>query len=190
MIPINEIYDYPPVYLSHKSTIMPRLLYANELVALILKDLKKEKTRISKDNQINFSDCPELEDSELGPINQEKILFISIESLTQIQKKLSSFSGIQSIPKILPSAITIIRTLSSQIFSHFPASSRNLSDLSSLLGGILMDSATITGAKFDFDQSNRESVSLLDEAKLMVDSKISKQYPNLSILKAETTWNF
>jgi hypothetical protein len=48
-----------------------------------------------------------------------------------------------------------------------------------------MDSATITEAKFDFGESNRESQRILDEAKLIVDSKINKQYPNLDLAKSE-----
>ena len=42
-----------------------------------------------------------------------------------------------------------------------------------------MDSASITEAQFDFKQSNLDSSTLLDEAKLIVDSKLNKLYPNL-----------
>ena len=47
------------------------------------------------------------------------------------------------------------------------------------MGSIVLDSATLTTAQFDFSQSNTQSSLLLDEVKLMVDSKISKQYPHL-----------
>jgi hypothetical protein len=47
------------------------------------------------------------------------------------------------------------------------------------LGSIALDSATLTTAQFDFSQSNIESSLMLDEVKLMVDSKLSKQYPLL-----------
>jgi hypothetical protein len=55
------------------------------------------------------------------------------------------------------------------------------------LGSILLDSAALTKAKFDFGNSNDESSIFLDEVKLIVDSKISKQYPNLDFLKSSNT---
>ena len=41
----------------------------------------------------------------------------------------------------------------------------------------------LTTASFDFSQSNNESSTSLNEVKLMVDSKLSKQYPNLDFFK-------
>lgn len=177
-------------FLSRKSTITPRLEYALRLTDNTLKELRKERHRLSKNNQNVFADCSDLKQSELGPINQEKILHFVIDSLNLIKRNLQNLSGIESLPKSLPPLIPTIRTLSAQLFSHFPTHSQNLIDLSLVLGGILMDSATLTGARFDFHQTNKESTTLLDEVKLMVDSKINKQYPNLSILKAENTWTF
>jgi len=46
-----------------------------------------------------------------------------------------------------------------------------------------LDSAALTTARFDFIQSNQESATLLDKVKLMADSKLSKQYPNLDFFK-------
>ena len=40
----------------------------------------------------------------------------------------------------------------------------------------MLDSAVLTIARFDFSQSNNKSSTLLDEVKLMVDSKLCKQY--------------
>jgi len=51
------------------------------------------------------------------------------------------------------------------------------------LGSIVLDSAALTTARFDFSQSNTESSALLNEVKLMVGSKLSKQYPNLDFFK-------
>jgi hypothetical protein len=51
------------------------------------------------------------------------------------------------------------------------------------LGSIVLDSAALTKARFDFSQSNNEASIFLDEVKLMVDSKLSKQYPNVDFFK-------
>ena len=47
----------------------------------------------------------------------------------------------------------------------------------------MLDSAALTTASFDFTQLNKESAILLDKVKLMADSKLSKQYPNLDFFK-------
>ena len=55
------------------------------------------------------------------------------------------------------------------------------------LGSILLDSAALTKARFDYSQSNEEASTLLNEVKLMVDCKINKQYPNLDFFKVCNT---
>ena len=92
---------------------------------------------------------------------------------------MQSVSGIDSIPKNFPSMVPILRTVSAQLVDIHPESSQQLSELSVHLGSIVLDSAAITKAQFDFGHSGRESSILLDEVKLMVDSKINKQYAHL-----------
>jgi hypothetical protein len=110
-------------------------------------------------------------------------MLFSLDILLQIQKITTSISGVTSIPEVLPSSIPIIRTISAQLFEILPNCSQKLSELSVHLGSIVLDSAALTLASFDFIQSNKESALLLDEVKLMADCKISKQYPNLDFFR-------
>ena len=109
-----------------------------------------------------------------------------LEILTHAKKRTQRITGVTSIPQILPALIPMIRTVSAQLYDIVPACSQKLSELSVHLGSIVLDSAALTEAQFDFSQSNDESATLLDEVKLMVDSKISKQYPNLDFFKLFT----
>ena len=111
----------------------------------------------------------------------------SLEILFQIKKRTGRISDVNSILEVLPTTIPLIRTVSAQLFDIIPNCSRKLSELSVHLGSIVLDSAVLTKARFDFTQSNEESSSLLDKVKLIVDSKISKQYPNLDFFKAYNT---
>src|SRR3989338_8955185 len=86
-------------------------------------------------------------------VELEGEVYFAIESLKQIQNRMRSISGIHGITTNLPSAISIIRIISSRLFRYFPNYSQNLCELSSILGSIVMDSATITEAKFDFGDS-------------------------------------
>ena len=81
----------------------------------------------------------------------------------------------------------MIRTISAKLFGIVPDSSQKLSELSVHLGSIVLDSAALTKARFDFSQSNEESARMLDKVKLMVDSKISKSYPNVDFFKLANT---
>lgn len=169
---------------SQCNTLMPRLEYSSQLLGKILNQLKQKKSELTKSNLYNFSNTSKLENSELKQVELEKTFYFAVESLTKIQQRLNSILGIFSIPIILPPVIPVIRTLSSQLYEIMPESSQNLCELSSVLGSVLVDSGTITEARFDFRVSNNESNILLDKAKLIVDSKLSKQYPNLDFFKA------
>ena len=173
------------VNVSQTVTIVPRLEYSNNLLNSIVDILKTKKTELKKLNR-NFL---ELDDDHtyVKALDFERTIIFSLEILSQIQKRMNSISGINSIPKLLPLTIPMIRTVSAQLFSLLPACSQNLSELSVHLGSIILDSAILTEARFDFNHSNAESSSVLNKVKLMVDSKISKQYPNLDFSKACNT---
>ena len=111
----------------------------------------------------------------------------SLEILSQIKKRTGRISNVNSIPQVLPPAIPLIRTASAQLFDIVPHCSQKLSELSVHLGSILLDSAALTKARFDYSQLNEEASTLLNEVKLMVDSKINKQYPNLDFFKVCNT---
>ena len=169
--------------ISQNVTIVPRLGYSVDLLCEIIEILKKTQNTIKKSNQfiINESDGDAKECQ--NAISIEKTVTFSIEILSQIQKRTEMISNITKIPSLLPSAIPMVRTISAQLFDILPECSQKLSELSVQLGSIVLDSATLTKARFDFSRSNEESSTLLDEVKLMVDSKINKQYPNLVFSK-------
>jgi len=175
------------VNISQTRTIVPRLDYSINLLVQIIDVLKNKKSELEKSNRLLLT---ELEDKEQGypkTIDLERTVSFSLEILYWIQKRMSSVSRINVIPKIFPSMVHMIRTISAQLVDIHPESSQQLSELSVHLGSIVLDSATITTARFDFSQSNMESSMLLDEVKLMVDSKISKQYPHLEFFKVSDT---
>ena len=163
--------------------IVPRLNYSNDLVGQIILVLKNKKNEIKKYNKILLSKTEEDDPEFLKSIEIERKIQFCLEILFNIQKRLNSVSKIDNIPKIFPSLVPIIRIISAQLVGILPKSSQQLSELSVHVGSIILDSATITKAQFDFSQSNLDSTMLLDEVKLMVDSKINKQYPHLDFFK-------
>ena len=167
------------IKISQTRTILPRLNFSKDLLAEILNEISKEKSSLSKHNKKNIVGLKEYTESELELIEQEKLVYFAIHTLSQIQGQLDGLSHVDLIPQIIPTLIPTIRGISSMLHNAYPKHSFQLCEVSSILGSILMDSASITEACFDFKQSNLDSSMLLDEAKLIVDSKLNKLYPNL-----------
>ena len=168
---------------SHSVTLVPRLEYSINLLDGIVEILKKKRNDLKKSNKSLVVDFDETNNAHLKAIKLERTMAFSLEILSQIKKRTGRISDVNSIPKVLPPAIPLIRTVSAQLFDTVTNCSHNLSELSIHLGSIVLDSAALTNARFDFSQSNEESSTLLNEVKLMVDSKINKQYPNLDFFK-------
>ena len=175
---------------SHSVTLVPRLGYSVNLLDEIVEILKEKRSEIKKSNKSLVCDFDETDKTHLKAIELEQTVVFSLETLYQIKKRTTSISGITSIPEALPAVIPMIRIISAQLFDILPNCSQKLSELSVHLGSIVLDSATLTKARFDFSQCNEESSSLLNEVKLIVDSKINKQYPNLDFFKLCDTWQY
>ncbi|GKS66596.1 hypothetical protein YTPLAS73_01430 [Nitrosarchaeum sp.] len=170
---------------SQAVTIVPRLEYSHYLLSGILDTLKRKKIDIKKSNRV-YLKLNNNDHTCVHALDFERTISFSLEILSKTQKKINSISDITSIPKLLP-LIPMMRTVSAQLYALLPVCSQNLSELSVHLGSVILDSAILTESRFDFSQSNIESSLVLNEVKLMVNSKINKQYPNLDFSKACNT---
>jgi hypothetical protein len=169
--------------ISHSVTLVPRLEYSVNLLDDIINVLFDRQIQLKKSNQDLIHDFDDLDKFQVDALKLEHLVVFSLEILLYVKKNMGKISNIGSIPEVLPFTIPMIRTVSAQLFDIIPNCSQKLSEISVHLGSIVIDSAALTTARFDFSQSNSESASKLHEVKLMVDSKLSKQYPNLDFLK-------
>ena len=167
----------------HNVTLVPRLEYSEVLLAGIIRDLRAHKASVKS---LNKKMLVSENNTILCSIKLERTLAFSLETLLQVRQKIRSIAGVASIPRLLPPAIPAVRVISAQIHSTMPECSKKLCELSVHLGSIVLDSASLSTAKFDFSRSNHESSIFLDKVKLIVDSKINKQYGNLDSFKQKT----
>ena len=168
---------------SHSVTLVPRLDYSVNLLNDIIEILQEKKIELKNVNQYLITDFNEDNKFHLKNIKLEHLVVYSLDILDKIKNQIGSISGINSIPKILPSSIPMIRIVSAKLFVLFPMYSQKLSELSVHLGSIVLDSAALTKARFNFSKSNHMSAMLLDEVKLMTDSKLNKRYPLVDFYK-------
>lgn len=158
-------------------TIMPRLEYCINIIEEVVIDLQASYHSVRKENKSILS--AESSVDELLRLDLEKKLFFSLESVLKIQQKIFSISTMTSAHIIVAPLVPTVRIIGAQLFSVLPRCSQRLYETAIYLGSIVLDSAALTNGRLDFSKSNLESQSLLDEVKLIVDSKISKLYPNV-----------
>jgi hypothetical protein len=173
--------------ISHSVTLVPRLKYSVNLLDEIIDVLNDKQSELKEENKNLVQNFDESDKIQINSLNLEHLVTFSLEILLQVKKSMNRISNVGSIPEVLPSSIPMIRTVSAQLFDIIPHCSQKLSEISVHLGSIVLDSAALTTARFDFSQSNIESSTLLNEVKLMVGSKLSKQYPNLDFFKSCNT---
>ena len=183
MLMKNNVHTLEYETISNSVTLVPRLEYSVNLMDEIIESLRKKRNDVKKLNKKFIVEFDEYDTDHVKAIKLEMVLVYSLEILIKIRQRVIGITGVQIIPKVLPSSIQMLRTTSAQLFDVIPRCSKKLSELSIHLGSIVLDSAALTKARFDFNLSNEESCTILDEVKLMADSKISKQYPNLDFFK-------
>ncbi len=169
--------------ISHSVTLVPRLEYSMNLLNEIINVLDDKQSELKELNKNLAYDFDESDKTHINALNIEHLVIYSLEILLQVKNNMNRISNVGTIPEVLPSSIPMIRIVSAQLFGIIPNCSQKLSEISVHLGSIVLDSAALTMAKFDFSQSNTESAALLNEVKLMVGSKLSKQYPNVDFFR-------
>ncbi len=169
--------------ISHSVTLVPRLKYSVNLLDDIIDVLFEKRIQLNKSNIGLIHDFDESDKLHVDALKLEYLVVFSLETLLYVKKNMGKIFNISSIPKVLPSVIPMIRTVSAQLFDVIPNCSQKLSEISVHLGSIAIDSAALTTSKFDFSHSNSESSIKLNEVKLIAGSKLSKQYTNLDFLK-------
>jgi len=169
--------------ISHSVTLVPRLEYSVGLLDEIIDTLTEKQSELKESHKELVCDFDESNKTHVDSLKLEHLVTYSVEILLHVKKNMKHISNVGSIPEVLPPSIPMIRTVSAQLFDIIPNCSQKLSEISVHLGSIVLDSAALTTARFDFSQSNIKSSTSLNEVKLMVDSKLNKQYPNLDFLK-------
>lgn len=178
------IEDGSKTNLIRATTLKPRVDYAVEIVDVLLEILTQKRQELNRQNldlyKRNNDDAESLGALKSQIKDEFEISFI-IESLRQVRRSLDSIVGLGNLPIVLSPTVSVVRTLRSRMLGVMPQLDSQLGELSLLIGGIIIDSAHLASTNLDFGAANETSRRLLDEAKLIADSKIYKQFPNLDL---------
>ena len=170
--------------ITRASTLKPRLDYAAELVDGIMEILNQKKFELNKNNLGLYLKTRENKHGMIEfhrQLNFESEISCAVESLRQVRRCIDSVFGLGNIMLVLAPTISIVRTTRSRLLGNFADTDSQFGELSLVIGGLIIDVGQLTSATLDFDLANCESSRLLDEAKLIADSKIYKQFPNVDL---------
>ena len=162
-------------------TIKPRLDYAIQLTDKILGVLNETKLDLIK-NQNLIQQKRDNVFVQSVSVNEPRYtfeIFFTVEALRQVRRRIDSIFGLSNVAHALGPTISIVRTIRSHLFCLFPYIDMELGELSVILGGLIIDAGHLVNACIDFEKENQTAIMLMDEAKLIADSKFSKQFPNL-----------
>ena len=162
-------------------TIKPRLDYAIMLTDKILGVLTETKLDLIR-NQNLIQQKRDNVFVKSVPVNEPSYtfeIFFTVEALRQVRRRIDSIFGLSNVAHALGPTISMVRTVRSHLFCLFPYIDMELGELSVILGGLIIDAGHLVDACIDFEKENHTATMLMDEAKLIADSKFSKQFPNL-----------
>ena len=164
------------------STVKPRVDYAAETIDKILEVLVKKRIDLNRENLELYRQsggAQEMLRVLERKVSDELEIAYAIESLRQVRRCLDSIVGMGNVPTMLSPTISIVRVVRSRMSLSMHSLDWQLGALSLLLSGVIVDAAHLASLNLDFERANDQSRRLLDEAKLIADSKICNQFPNL-----------
>lgn len=170
--------------------ILPRLEYARALLGDVCSGLSDELSRLSRRNARLAAAGGGLRAAAGAPSSRppppaardmladELAVRLAVLALAEAAAWLARAGRTAPVPDDVPAAISVLRRVSSALHGACPAQSALLCEASSVLGGVLADSAAVAGARLDFGRSNAASSAVLAQAKLTAESKLDQLYPN------------
>lgn len=164
--------------------ILPRLEYARALLGDVCSGLSDELSRLSRRNARLAAPAPCASRPPHAPpaarahLADELAVRLAVLALAEAAAWLARAGRTAPVSDDVPAAISVLRRVSSALHGACPAQSALLCEASSVLGGVLADSAAVAGARLDFGRSNAASSAVLAQAKLTAESKLDQLYPN------------
>lgn len=108
-----------------------------------------------------------------------KIVTQSKLALEQIALRLNTVSELGDVVITLTPAMGIIKNIQSGVMNILPEAEHEISEISSLLSGILVDAGQIGDNNINFANSNPESRQIMAEASTVAEERMNNQFPDL-----------
>jgi division protein CdvB (Snf7/Vps24/ESCRT-III family) len=127
--------------------------------------------------------------NELAEIRKmNKMVTAAKLALEQIVLRLNTVQELGDIVVTLAPAMGVIRSIRSGLVSVLPEAESEISEISNLLGSILIDAGQLGAATINFEAANEDAERILAEASAVAEQKMREKFPEIpgSVKASET----
>jgi len=118
--------------------------------------------------------------NELAEIRKmNKMVTAAKLALEQIVLRLNTVQELGDIVVTLAPAMGVIRSIKSGLVSVLPEAENEISEISNLLGSILVDAGQLGASTINFEAANEDAERILAEASAVAEQKMREKFPDL-----------
>jgi len=118
--------------------------------------------------------------NELGELRKtSRMVTQSRLALEQVMLRLNTITDMGDIVTTLAPATSVISGLRQSLTGLVPEAEGGMSEISSLLSGILVDAGSVNGSSLNFEVANEEAESVLSEAAAVAESRMQGAFPEI-----------
>ncbi len=118
--------------------------------------------------------------NELSQIRKTiKLVNSSKAALEQVNMRLSTITELGDVVVTLSPAMAVVKNVRAGLSSMMPEVDNEMSEISNVLGSILVDAGQIGGYTINFDHANEEAIKIMEEAAAIAENNIEEKFPNI-----------
>lgn len=118
--------------------------------------------------------------NELAQIRKTiKMVNRSKLALEQVNMRLNTITELGDVVVTLSPAMAVVKNVRAGLSNMMPEVDNEMSELSNVLGGILMDAGQVGGYTINFDYANEEAAKIMEEAATVAETRIEEKLPDL-----------
>ncbi len=100
-------------------------------------------------------------------------------ALEQISLRLNTVSELGDVVVTLAPAMGVIKNVQAGVMSIIPEAENEISEISGLLSGILVDAGQMGGYTLNFKAANEDAEKILGEASTVAEARMKEKFPSL-----------
>ena len=102
-------------------------------------------------------------------------------ALEQIMLRLNTITELGEVITTLAPATSVISSLRQSLTGVVPEAEGEMSEISTVLSGILVDAGSVNGSSLNFDVANEEAERVLSEAAAVAESRMDAGFPEIPV---------
>jgi division protein CdvB (Snf7/Vps24/ESCRT-III family) len=118
--------------------------------------------------------------NELAELRRmSKMVAQSKLALEQIVLRLNTVTELGEVVQTLAPATSVVRNLREGLAGVMPEAEGEMSEISGLLSGILVEAGSVSGSSLNFQTANEEAEKALAEAAAVAESRMKEKFPDV-----------